>query len=349
MASGYALAMFTLNALRVLAVAATLGLIGPAWAQDEATLEGEAWVEGADSGLDPQIMEARELLARDRPQEAKAILTAWIKAHEYSDHPELPDAYLLRGDAKLMAGDEYEALYDYEAIAKRFYGTPAFPKAIERESEIATRYINGLRRKWMGWLRLERAESLGEELLIRVQERMPGSQLAERAALELADYYYKKRDLPMAADMYGIIVDSYPDSRYRRYASLREIYSNIAAFKGPRYDRSPLVEAGILIEDFQARYPADAEQAGITAQLTAWVDESAATHLLDTAVWYLGRKDEASGRFTLRRLVRDNPESAAAAEGLRIMAERGWLEAPVETPAVPVETPEPSESGDETP
>jgi outer membrane protein assembly factor BamD (BamD/ComL family) len=348
--------MRTRTARFLLALAAVAGVNLPASGQEEATLSGDTWVESGSSVLDPDLARARELLARDEPAEAKAILTPWIRAHEYSDHPELPEAYLLRGDAKLMAGDEYEALYDYEAIAKRFYGTPAFPRAIERESEIATRYIHGLRRKWMGWLRLEGARSLGEELLIRVQERMPGSQLAETAALELADYYYKRRDLPMAADMYGIIAESYPESPYRRYAALREIYANIAGYKGPRYDRSALVETGILIEDFQARYPADAEQAGVTAELTAWVDESAATHLLDTAKWYLRRGDEASARFTLRRLVRDNPRSAAAAEAVRVMTEHGWVEAPVE--AVPAE-PEPGdtgsgetgsgETGDETP
>ena len=312
-----------------------MSIIGPAMAQDEVTLEGGEWVEGQNEGSDPDIRRARELLAADQPAEAKQILDTWIASHQYSDHPELSDAYLLRGDAKQMAGNEYRALYDYEAVTKRFYGTPAFPLAIDREAEIAVKYLGGMRRKWLGWLRIERAESLGEELLVRVQERMPGSQIAERAALDLADYYYRKRDLSMAADMYGIIVETYPASKYRKYAALREIYSNIASYKGPRYDRSPLIEVGTLIEDFQDRYPADAEQAGISAQLTAWVDESAAAHVLATAHWYLRRNDEASARFTMRRLVREYPESAAATEAVRIMTERGWLDAP----AAPTEEP----------
>ena len=311
---------------RLLGVALSLTLIGLTYAQDEFSLEDENWVAASDSGADPDLRKARELLASDQPGPARKILDAWIKTHEYERHPELANAYLLRGDAKRMAGYEYQALYDYEAIAKQFYGTPAFPKAIERESQIASKYIHGLKRRWFGWLRLERAESLGEELLIRVQERMPGSQLAEEAALELADYYYAQRDLPMASDMYGIIIENYPDSKYRKYASLREIYSNIAGFKGPHYDRSPLVESRILIDDFQARYPADAEQAGITTQLETWVDESEAAHMLDTASWYLKQGDEASARFVLRRLIRDNPATAAAEQAVETMTERGWLE-----------------------
>jgi tetratricopeptide (TPR) repeat protein len=339
--------MFLIKRTRVLGVALSLALIGLTHAQDEFSLEDENWVATTDSGADPDLRKARELLASDKPAQARKILDTWIAAHQYQGHPELAEAFLLRGDAKLMAGDEYEALYDYEAIAKQFYGTPAFPRAIERESQIASKYINGLKRKWFGWLRLERAEALGEELLIRVQERMPGSQLAEQAALELADYYYAQRDLAMASDMYGIIIANYPDSKYRKYASLREIYSNIAGFKGPHYDRSPLVEARILIDEFQARFPADAEQAGITTQLEAWVDESEAAHILDTAMWYLKQSDEASTRFVLRRLIRDNPGSAAATKAVEMMTERGWLDEQTEPSAT--ESPSPEGSEDETP
>ncbi len=326
--SGYALGMLSRIAIRVVGIGLTLSCIGLAHGQDEFTLSDGEWEAAESSASDPVIQEARALLAADQPGEAKQLLDPWIAAHKYSEHADLPDAYLLRGDAKLMMGNEYQALYDYEAIAKQFYGTPAFPKAIEREAEIANRYLNGLKRKWFGWLRLERATTLGEELMIRVQERMPGSQLAEQAALDLGDYYYRGRDLPLAADMYGIIVRNYPDSRYRKFAALREIYANIAAFKGPSYDRSPLVEARILIDDFQMRYPADAEQAGITTQLETWVDESDAAHLLNTAKWYLNRGDEASARLTFRRLIGDNTESAAAKEAVQVMIDRAWLDAP---------------------
>jgi outer membrane protein assembly factor BamD (BamD/ComL family) len=131
--------------------------------------------------------------------------------------------------------------------------------------------------------------------------------------------------------MYGIIVRNYPDSRYRKFAALREIYANISAYKGPSYDRSPLVEARILIDDFQSRYPADAEQAGVSTQLETWVNESDAEHLFNTAMWYLNRSDEASARFTMRRLIRDNPQSAAATEAVVLMIDRGWLAPPTPT------------------
>ncbi|MBX3322909.1 MAG: outer membrane protein assembly factor BamD [Phycisphaeraceae bacterium] len=320
------------HAIRCLVLALVCMIGFEALAQiDEFGLDQNEWARTGSVPIDPDVAEARRLLALDQPAAALALLNTWIDTHKYTSHPDLPEAYLLRGDAKNAKNDEYEALYDYEVVIKQFYGSDAFPKAVEREFEIAVRYINGLRRYWLGLFRVQRATSLGEELLIRVQERMPQSQLAEIAALELADHYYKQRDMRMAADMYGIFVENYPQSEHRVYAGLRQIFSNIASFKGPRYDRSGLIESQVLIERFQARYPADAEQAGITVQLQTWIDESAANHLLDTAVWYLKRRDEASARFVLRRVIRNHPGSTAASQAADIMLKRGWLEtAPTE-------------------
>ena len=44
-----------------------------------------------------------------------------------------PDALLIRGDAIRAAGDEYEALFDYEEIARRYAGSDVFIPTLERE------------------------------------------------------------------------------------------------------------------------------------------------------------------------------------------------------------------------
>src|SRR5690606_32200410 len=117
----------------------------------------------------------------------------WLEEHEQSDSPLLAQAFLLRGDAVLASGNEYRALYDYERVIIDFPGSPEYARAVERELEIGIRYLHGLRRKLWG-IRFAGATDVGEELLVRVQERMPGSALAERAGIELADFYYRTRD-----------------------------------------------------------------------------------------------------------------------------------------------------------
>ena len=64
----------------------------------------------------------------------------------------------------------------------------------------------------------------------------------------------------MAAETYDVFLTLFPKSEHRRKAMQRRVYSNIARFKGPKYDASGLVEAKFQIERFSA-VPAQAEQA----------------------------------------------------------------------------------------
>lgn len=270
------------------------------------------------------IARARELIANDRPAEARSILTTWINEHAREDNPYLAEAYLLRGDAITADGNEYKALYDYEAVVLQFPSSPEFVTALEREHQIAMQYLGGLRRRFLG-IRIESGAPIGEELLVRVQERLPKSQLAEQAAIDLADYYYRIREMEMAAEMYGIFLTNFPESQHRKKAMQRRIYSNIARFKGPRYNAAPLIEAQYLVEGFSQTYPADAQAAGLTDALVARLDESLAAQMLETSRWYIRQKDPASARVTLQRLLREHPGTLAAARATEIMVDRGWM------------------------
>src|SRR5690606_33331961 len=156
-------------------------------------------------------------------------------------------------------------------------------------------------------VRILRAADVGEDLLIRVQERLPGSRAAERAGIELADYYFRQREMEMAAIAYDLFLELYPKSEYRLDAMKRLVYATIARFKGPAYDGSPLVDAEVLITRFSRLYPAEARQAGLDEALSTRLDESAANALLQTAQWYINRRETVAGRYTLQRLVREHP------------------------------------------
>jgi outer membrane protein assembly factor BamD (BamD/ComL family) len=285
---------------------------------------------GSDAGL---IALARTHLAEDRPGQALDLLDDWIDRNERTGNPYLATAIMLRGDATSASGDEFEALYDYERVIKEFPSSAEFVTCIERELEIAVRYCKGLKRKFWG-MRISNAEDTGEELLIRVQERMPGSRLAERAGIELADYYYRNRDLKLASDAYELFAINYPNSQYKSTAMQRRIYSNIARFKGPRYDTSPLTDGRVLTKRFMNAYPAKAEETGLNEALLTRIDESAAQAMWESANWYLTRGDEASARYTMGRLIKRHPQSSSAAMATDMMLAKGWItRAETEKPA----------------
>ncbi len=269
--------------------------------------------------VDPRSGQARLLRARKAildgsPQRAVDLATAFINL--FPDSPMVPDAYLIRGDALQAMGNEYEALFDYEEIARGYPNSAVFVTALQREFEIAREYARGRARKLFGLLRILPAEEDAEEILIRIQERLPGSRLAEEAGMELADYYFRTRDLRMASEAYDLFVENYPRSKDINKARLRLIYSFLADYRGPRYDASGLEEARLRLEDLRVTDPGLAQRIGVEALLVR-IYESDARKMLVTADYYLSVSDPVSAEFTIRRLIERYPDSIASLEALR--------------------------------
>ena len=315
---------------RTFVAAAVLGLSMTSQCLAQSSFElsdSDDWAQtqAPEPGSDEAVMaQASGYLAEGKPDKAHKVLSKWLEANERSRSAQLPQAYYLHGVSQVERGREYKSLFDFETVIRDFPSSPYFLKAVEQEYNIAIDYINGLKRRFLG-VRYETARPTGEELLIRIQERVPGSELAENAAMALANHYYKRRELKLAAEMYAIFRENYPNSSMRRQAMLRQIEANIARFKGPRYDGSGLLDAKLLIEQYQREYPGDSIRSGIADGLDAWIDESAAQQVLDTARWYLKVKDPTSAKFYLARLVRRHPATDAADEALGMMREHGWF------------------------
>ena len=258
---------------------------------------------------------AREALAAGKNSRAASLCSAWIE--RYPRDPLLPDAYLLRGDALRTQGKYFQALFDYEFVARAYPASEAFVTVLQRELEIGVMYARGMKRLWLG-MRILNAGDVAEELLIRVQERMPGSRLAEEAAIELADYYFREHEMRLAVEMYSIFLENHPGSDQVSKARRRLIYSELATFKGPPFDASGLHEARARLNELIAIEPAAAERVGADALLIR-IDESDAQKLLVQARWYLTTHDPIACELMIRRLVTRYPRTVAATDALRLM------------------------------
>jgi tetratricopeptide (TPR) repeat protein len=269
------------------------------------------------------VAEARRLIVDGQEDRAERLLTRWLRENEGRTEDIVAEALLARGDARVADGDEFSALYDYERLLREYPDSAAFERAVERELEIAIAYAGGLKRKLFG-VRLLDTDDIAIELLIRTQERMPGSAMAERAAIELADFFYQRRDIELAGESYGLYLENFPDGPSSQRAARRQIYTDIARFKGPRYDASMLLDAKVRIGRFMERFPADAERRGINEGLVDRLDESLAAQLLESAEWYVQVGQDASARLVLRRLVDRYPNTMSAAAARDMLRRRGW-------------------------
>lgn len=264
-----------------------------------------------------QLMEARRALAAGEAARAENLASEWIDRNPR--HPMLPEAYLTRGDALLAQDEEYDALFDYEFVARTFTGSDVFVTSLERELQIATKYAAGYRRKFFG-MRILDAEDEAEELFIRVQERMPGSRLAEEAGMQLADFYFDRQRMSLAGDAYALFIENYPHSDRINKAKRRLIYANLASFKGPDFDAAGLYEARSHLLELAKVSPVEAQRLGADALLTR-IDESDADKMLSTARWYLRIHDPIAAELTIRRLLKKYPRSVAVADSLRLIPE----------------------------
>jgi outer membrane assembly lipoprotein YfiO len=307
---------------RVAALAAMLlATSSSAFAQSEAfTLDqSDRWARTGE--LDPasdeaQLLEARRALLDNDPSRAKLLADRFLASRPLS--PLRAEAFLIRGDAKFALDDEYEALFDYEEIARRYAGSEVFVAALEREYTIAKLYAGGLRRRFFGTFRVVSTYDDAQELLIRIQERLPGSELAEQAGMTLADFYFDNRELSLAADAYDLFIQNYPKSPNITKARLRLIYSYLAGFKGPDYDATGLIEAKSRLRDLQVTQPSLAQDIGAEAILVR-IYESEASKLLSTADWYWRANDAISAELFIRRLVKQYPDSVATLDALRVI------------------------------
>jgi outer membrane assembly lipoprotein YfiO len=328
--------------------ALVLLLAAPAAGQDRFRLTDEGWQQTATYPPDSpegELQAIRRVLADGRSKDAEKQLDGWIA--RYPNHPMIVDAYLLRGDAKAARGRLYRALFDYEYVIRMFPATEQFHVALEREFEIARLFTQGVKRHFLG-MRILSAKGEGAELLIRVQERAPGTPLGERAMITLADFYFAEANMPLAADAYDLFLQNYPRSEQREWAMLRLIQANLARFRGPAYDATGLLEAGQRLRDYRAEFPASAERLGTEALLVR-IDESLAGKDLTTARWYEVRDRPVSAAYVYARVARDFPQTAAARVALQRLGDLdvdvtqlpGFAPAPGDAPASPLGSPSP--------
>lgn len=242
---------------------------------------------------------------------------AWLKANP--NHELEAEARLLHGDALSAQKKFWKALYDYEFIARHFTATPTFTVALDRERRLAETFLAGWKRKFLGMHIIPTREE-GVELLVRIQERVPGSALGENASKRLGDWYFETADMDMAVEAYGIFLQNYPDSRSESVVSRRIIAASLARFAGPQFDSTGLIEARQRLAEFKKRHPADAEKLGADALLVR-IAESLALRDLYNAGWYERRGQWVSASVLYRRLAAAYPQTQAAREAtLRLEA-----------------------------
>jgi outer membrane protein assembly factor BamD (BamD/ComL family) len=218
--------------------------------------------------LPPDLAEVAQKLQQDRPKKAYKLVKKWIKKNKDSEENSqyMDQALFFKGQALFERKLYYQAFEAYDEMLDGYGGSSLFEAAINQEVEIARRFLAGAKRKVWGFIPSS-ARTEGLEILDRVVERWPGSELAARALTMQAEHYYHRGRFIEAQSTYQVLVEHYSKSNYYPDALLRNAEATQAQYEGPLYDSGCLTDALIRYEHYQARFPIEAQELGIRQRM----------------------------------------------------------------------------------
>lgn len=266
----------------------------------------------------PTLDRAERLLVARRQEAARDILLDWLKKHRRA--PDRDRGLFLLAEAYYQYGDRIRAFYHLDELMDYHPESRLFYPALERQYEIADRFLRGYKRRVFG-IPLLGAQEEAIDMLFRIQERAPGSPIAERALLRTADYYYSHAQYDLAADAYAVYAHSYPRSPAVPRVKLRQAFASLAQFRGLHYDATPLVDARAQLVAIRAAYPELADEENVDAVIER-IDQSMAGKLYWTGNFYRRTNEPRAAVYTYRYLIKrypDTPEAARARQRLEAM------------------------------
>ena len=286
------------------------------------TTAGE-WQSLSDAGLPEELARARGYLEQDRPGKALKVVKKWIKKNPGA--PAIDHALFIKGQALYARNRLFGAFLAYDELLTQNNTSVYFESVLRQEVEIARRFFAGEKRRLLGIFRLS-AKTEGIEILDRVIERWPGSELAARALMMQGDHFFEEERFIEAQETYQIIIDIYQrGAGYYPVAMYRSAEATFNQYRGAEYDSGCLDDAEVRYRLFMAAYPERAEDLGVPERLAtigdrrigkqyATADFYRRTKKIRAARWYWNMIVERWPETEWARMARQNLEEYAPAE-----------------------------------
>lgn len=257
---------------------------------------------------DATLDRVENLLEQRQANAARKLATQWLKTHQRG--PLFDRALFLMAEALYQEGDRVEAFYYLDELLDEFPESKLFYPALGKQYQIADDFLSGAKRRVLGIFYIG-AQDEAVEMLYRIQQRSPGSPLAEKALLRTADYYYTTSDFDLASDAYSVYAKTYPRSKMVPRVKLREAYSSLAQFRGLKFDASKMLDARTQLEDIRTAYPELADEENIDSLLES-IDIAFARKLWVTADFYRRTHEPEAAAYVFKQLVDKYPNTEEA-------------------------------------
>ena len=302
------------------------GLGGSASTPTGWELRNGMWLPVVAPGTGTPEAQVAQMIEDLRAGESRKVIDdaeEWEKANPR--HPLMPQVLLLRGDAEVLRGNKYAALYPYEDLLNNYPTSDLYLPTLEREYNIADALLNGYKRLFLG-LRMLDAADAAVVLLDRIQDRQRGSAIAEQAGLRLADYNFNRGEFQKAIDGYTDFLRRYPYSQYVRKAEIRRAEASLGNFRGILFDFTPLYDARERLATIRQAYPQSAESLQVKA-IDDRIYQIEGEKELEIARYYYRAGKRYAAAYYYNRVIANWPDTSYAEAARREMTSRVAAEA----------------------
>lgn len=266
---------------------------------------------------DATLDQVEQLITQGRYNAARKLAVRWLNQPGNRSHPLRDRGLYLLAEAYYGYGNRIRAFYHLDELMDFHPDSPLYPRALQRQYDIADAYLKGYKNRFLG-MPLFGAQGPAIDMLFRIQQRAPGSPLAEKALLRTADYYYADGQFDLAEDAYAAYLRSYPRSPLAPRVRLRQAFSNYAQFRGLRFDATPLLDARAQLVELASANPDLAAEENLGAFVER-IDTTLARKMLVTAEFYERTNEDRAAAYYYRRVIRqyaDTPEAREAEQAL---------------------------------
>ncbi len=264
-------------------------------------------VEGTPAG---ELAIVRMHIDNDRPKDALKAAKTFLARYPNDERRE--EVMMLIGQAEMDRGNYSKASDRFGEQMDQYRNGEYFDRAIQRQYQIADAFLKGRKIKAMWMFRVSGIDK-GIEILNGIADRAPGTVIAEKALLRVADHHYDTGQVVKAVESYDHYIKTFPQSPRKRmsHAMLRAARARYAQYRGEAFDDTPLTDAQQRFMIFLDRYREEANKANVPMVLSQ-IKTALVRRYYTSAKFYkrIGRKTAAI--FYYRKVVAQDSDSGLA-------------------------------------
>lgn len=264
----------------------------------------------------------------------RAVQAAKRHVKSYAGDLTNEEAYHLAGRSELGRNRYYQAYEFFEHQLDEFPGGTFFERGLQGQLTCAEAFMAGKRRVLFGIFRIK-ADEEAVIILEGIAEHAPGTRMAERVLLQVADYQFDRGEYEEAADAYDRFMELFPRSVHGAHVLQRAAESSSNMYLGAAYDDTPLLDAAQRYEMLAEQFPERAAAINVDLILED-IRSARAAKVYDSAAFYERTNHPRSAVYYYQQVIERFPGTESARRSQQALARLDGSQ--MDMPIEPVDT-----------